>query len=212
MKRSMRFLAAVLFLAAITDPSISAQATSGQGYLVGPGAASIFGLTQSEWLIDSGNTVYVWQFVLPVSWTIRTASYTTSNSLPYPAYPLGFGIYSYAGSKLLDVYFDTTATYGDTPVTMTFAGVTLSAGVYYFAQAQPASGIAGPALPLSNGGSTPLTSLLALLNNPAYTLSTSPIAGTAANPMSSGVLPATLGTISPLTDSYIAPAAVIWTP
>jgi hypothetical protein len=169
-------------------------------------------LTQAEWLIDSGNTVYVWQFVLTTSWTISTASYTTSNSLPFPADPLGFGIYSYSGNKLLDVYFDTTATSGNTPVTMTFTGVTLPAGVYYFAQAQPASGVAGPTLLLTTGGSGTQTQFLALLNNPASVLFTSPIAGTAANPMSSGVLPSTLGTISPLTDPYVGPAAVIWTP
>jgi hypothetical protein len=212
MKRSVCLFTAVLFVAALTSPNGSAQSTSGQGYFFGPGVPSLLGLNLGDVPIDSANTVYVWQFTLTACWTIRTATYITGNSLSYPTYPLGFGIYSCSGSKLLDVYFDTTATY-ETPVTLTFSAVTLSPGVYYFAQAQPASGISAHTIEIdSAGGSISLTQLLSTINNPAYTLYTSPIAGTAGNAMSSGVLPSTLGTISPLTDTYISPAAVLWTP
>jgi hypothetical protein len=173
---------------------------------------SLLGLVLGDTLIGNGNTVYVWQFTLTVSWTIRTATYITGNSLSYPTYPLGFGIYSYSGCKLLEVYFDTTATY-NTPVTQTFTGVTLPAGTYYFAQAQPATGIAGPTIVRDGGGgSVTLDQLQSMITAPAATLFTSPIEGTAANSMSGGVLPSTLGTISALTNSGLAPAAVLWTP
>ncbi len=212
MRPSAWILAAVLLSTAIATPTSSAQSTSGQGYLFGPGVPSLLGLTLGDTLIGNGNTVYVWQFTLTVSWTIRTATYITGNSLPYPTYPLGFGIYSYSGGKLLDVYFDTTATYGS-PVTQTFTGVTLSAGTYYFAQAQPATGISGPTMAIgSGGGAVSLDQILAMITSPAATLSTSPIEGTAANSMSGGVLPSTLGTISALTNTGLAPAAVLWTP
>jgi hypothetical protein len=212
MKRSIWLSAAVLFFAVTTGQISSAQSTSGQGYFFGPGVPTVLGASQGETLIGTGNTVYLWQFVLTTSWTIRTATYITYNSLPYPGYPLGFGIYSYAGTKLLDVYFDTTATAGGTPVTQTFTGVTLAAGVYYFAQAQPASGIAGPTLLLNGGGSVTAAQMLAFLNAPAAVLSGSPITGTAANGMSGGVLPTSLGTISPLTDTGVQPASVLFTP
>ena len=212
MKRLLQFLPAVVLFAALASPASPAQETSGQGYFFGPAIGSLNGLNLGDVLIGNANTVYVWQFTLTTSWTIRTATYITGNSLSYPTYPLGFGIYSYSGSKLLDVYFDTTATYL-TPVTQTFTGVTLCAGVYYFAQAQPATGLSAPTISIdSAGGSVTIAQLLDMITAPAAALSTSPIAGTAANAMSGGVLPSTLGTVSALTDTGVAPAAVLWTP
>ena len=156
--------------------------TADQGYFVG---FSVFpvSLTTQE-LIGSVNQVLAFQFVLPFRAIIRTITSEVTTSEASSLYAMG--IYSIDGNTLLvDSGAISGASSGVKSVTIT--AVTLEPGVYWFAQTSNATatiihrslnvtGLAG----IINGGSQEKTIL-------------------AGNASSSGVLPATLGSLTATT-------------
>jgi len=183
--------------------------TSGVGFFWGPGfTGPLFSASISAGtLATTARAVYVFEFTLDSSWTIRTASYMSDNGAS-SAY-FGFGIYSLAGNALLTTSFLSTATSSNTPVTNTFTAVTLPAGTYYFAQSCDNTSVEGVVFLLGYVGQSGVN-LYGLMN-----ANSQPVAMLATNVMSTntGVMPSTLGTLTALTNQAIGGlGAVKWTP
>jgi hypothetical protein len=174
--------------------SIAGPSFSGNGaYMVGPGIRSALFLSDTFGSINANNVggtrtanqVIVYLFMLDVTMTISTVSViATNNSLDEQ---MTFGIYSYTGNKLLDGGSFNASTSPTVQTNTLGSPVTISPGTYWQAQSS-----------VSNGtGATVLGILASALLVPAYVLG--PAAATAANSLSGGVLPATLGTLTPFT-------------
>jgi len=181
--------------------------TPGQNFFFGPGIPFVYGLAWQAGQIGAANqAVYVFGFNLEAAWTLTSASYISQNSGAGEYY--GFGIYDANGNAKIRTSFLSTAIGSAT--TNTFPPVTLPPGFYYFAQSVDATGLSAPSITLpGNGGSISNTTFFTFLNaNGTY------VGGIAANPMgaNTGVMPATLGAISPITTQTIAAAAVKWAP
>jgi hypothetical protein len=189
----------------ITSNTGGGFSTAGQGAFFGPGIVNPYGATlQYSTLATSNNVVYVYQFTLSASWTIRNASFISENSGAGDYY--GFGIYNAAGQALITTSFLSTSITA-AAATNTFSAVTLPPGTYYFAQSVDSTGLNAPAFAFEFGGGS-ATVLLEIMNADSQ-----PLASTAANTMGvgTGVMPATLGTLTPLTTSPNV-AAVKWNP
>ena len=144
----------------------------------------------------SSNTVIVQMFNLPWTQTIQHISVDVVSG--NGAGDLwGFGIYSLAGDKLVASGAISTASTGVATNTLGSA-VTLPAGTYYFAETT--SG----ATALSNYYAFDKTHAVGVLNALAIR------SGTAANPSTAGVLPATLGTITPANTSTYYDPIYVW--
>jgi hypothetical protein len=175
---------------------------SGSGaFMIGPGIRSLADVMGASWvpvqsnevngsLLTAGKlTVYLFQLDVTLTLTKATVSATsgvfgaTSN----------FGIYSFAGAKLLDT--GAFSTVPATTPTNTFTAVTLKPGVYWHAQA---SSTASPGATFQG---------LAAVNDagnilPQFVKNTTR-AATATNLLAGGVLPATLGALTAFTPSSV---------
>lgn len=174
--------------------------TAGQGFFWSNGKTEIPAATissSSNPLVHIANQVLVFQFTLLASYTIRNIGITSPSGVSV-GYHASFGIYDASGNKLIDTGVLSSANMGGFGgYAFSITPVTLSPGVYYFAQTADATtslwyGIqqtgAGVSIffPTWNGASVGGGGTFSLLG------------GVAANASSAGVLPSTLGTISPL--------------
>ena len=161
--------------------------SSGAGYFIGPNLPTFWGLNvSSTTAVGAINTVYVSQFVLASAMTI---GHVTTSVVTGSAGATGnVGIYNSAGTKLVDSGAISLAASSSRPVTP-FTAVTLPPGTYYLAWAQ-----------------TSLTPVVETVLNPSTALilatnANSTKYGTAANALSAGVLPSTLGALTAATTS-----------
>jgi hypothetical protein len=157
-------------------------------YFVGPGLTDLAELYISDTVStatfnSSANAVQVYLFQLDAEYTISKVSIVSiGNSFSVHA---TFGIYSYAGAKLVDGGSFVELT-GSGVQTNSITPVTLPAGVYWFAQSTDTSTSGQwPSVVITN------TSLPSMLST------NSTRSAVAANAASGGVLPATLGTLTP---------------
>jgi hypothetical protein len=200
MKSSIRFFAAVLFLAVVTSLSSSAQAhfsTAGGGGFWGPGlvgaphqwSSQAFGTS----VVVNPGEVHVRQFILESSFTI---GHITTEVLdgPYSG-TFDFGIYDASGNLLLDAGVFNGA-YAEIGVvqTLSITSVTLCPGTYFFAQTASDSSVE----PLGVGGSGSIAAVDAIHN------ATTPRIAVAANTANSltGALPSTLGALTAETSNW----------
>jgi len=144
--------------------------------------------------VTAANVVTVYKFSLPMSFSIsKITSQCTDNLAGQTA---TFGIYSEAGSLLVDGGKFTTIGSGGI-VTNTITPVTLPAGVYWHAQAINAASVAHyPGVAISSG------SIISGFIVPFWVKNSTKV-GNAANILSSGNLPATLGVITPFTPTGV---------
>ena len=188
----------------ITNSAPGAAFGSGVGaFFVGPGivdAALIYGSAQWNAVaanIANGsltaNQVVVYLFELFASFTISKATVTATNSAAGTA---SFGIYTAAGAKVLDAgsFVELTGSGIQTNSVNSGTPVTLPPGVYWHAQAGTTSGTMTfvPGVLISAAATNSLLSMLR-----ANAIRTA----IAANAMVGGVLPATLGTLTPFSPS-----------
>lgn len=188
---------------AVTAASIAALAAgpsfSGSGsFMFGPGITdldSVFNnlgasvpLSEAAGVITA-NKVVVYIFQLTAARTISKVTTVCGSS--NGGVTATFGIYSFAGNKVLDSgNFTCLASSGVQSNSIT--PVTLQPGVYWHAQATTSTN--APVFfgtKVASGGSIPSVLSSWILNATR--------AATAANPLSGGVLPATLGVLTPFT-------------
>ena len=168
---------------------------SGNGaYFYGPGVTDLALVTGTNALESfafnsGGGTVQVYLFELLVQFTISKASQVAGGSqFGVSAYA---GIYSLAGNKLVDAgSFLYEA--GSGVQTNTFTPVTLPPGLYWHAQATSSSDVGQWVGAAAANGSTGALSLFAKNHTRA---------ATAANAISAGAMPATVGVLTPFTPS-----------
>ena len=157
-------------------------------YFVGPGLTDLAELYISDTVNvatfnSSANAVQVYLFQLDAEYTISKVSITSIGNL-FSVHAT-FGIYSYAGNKLVDGGSFVELT-GSGVQTNSITPVTLPPGVYWFAQSTDTSTSGDwPAVVITN---TTLPSMLSANTTRS---------ATAGNAASGGVLPATLGTLTP---------------
>jgi hypothetical protein len=175
-------------------PAGGSASFSGSGaFMVGPGIRTALFLNDSFSSINANNVngvrtanqVVVYLFQLDVSMTISKVSVqATNNSL---GEQMTFGIYSYTGTKLVDGGSFNAAT-SPTVQTNAISPVTLLPGIYWQAQAS-----------VSNGTGATILGILASASTVPEYVANSVRAATAANTLSAGILPATLGALSGFT-------------
>ena len=173
------------------DITISSSGASFDGngaYFVGPGLTDLAELYIADTVNvatfnSSANAVQVYLFQLDAEYTISKVSITSIGNL-FSVHAT-FGIYSYAGNKLVDGGSFVELT-GSGVQTNSITPVTLPPGVYWFAQSTDTSTSGDwPAVVITN---TTLPSMLSANTTRS---------ATAGNAASGGVLPATLGTLTP---------------
>ncbi len=162
--------------------------TVGQGGFIGAGFPFIFGFYPGATLSGgpvstTSNQVSVFQFQLLATYTISKISMRVVTGAATST--ANFGIYSSAGTKLIDSGAMSTATSASNQTVTLGTPVTLTPGTYYFAQ----SATTGAATVLGFALGIPATNPNIINLNATRT-------GQAANSTSSGVMPATLGTIT----------------
>jgi len=187
------------------DLTVTGSSLSGNGaYFFGPGITdlgTIYGasLLGSATMNGTAGVVQVYLFELTASYTISKASVLAIGSqFGVHGY---FGIYSYAGVKLVDggSFLDEASS---NVQTNSFTPVTLPPGTYWFAQATSSTGV-GQYVGITVSGSGANAGKVWTQNTTR--------AATAANAISGGALPATLGTLTPFipsnsnSDSIICP-------
>ena len=183
-----------------TIASTSATFSGNASFMFGPGLRDLNGVfTGPGWQAPSAtavnganvaNRVVVYLFQLDVAITVSKASISCTNNTIGPL--ASFGIYSFAGNKLLDTgtfLCLTTPTIQTNTISPT---VTLPPGVYWHAQTSNTAGGADTFTGIV------LQSAAGTRAMPLYIKNTTRC-GTAANPSVAGVLPATLGTITAFT-------------
>jgi hypothetical protein len=138
----------------------------------------------------TANQVTVYRFMLDFAITISEATTECLTNTGGGATGT-FGIYDDSGNLLVNAGTWLTLT-SPGIVTNTFTPVTLQPGVYYHAQAATVTSSGFPGLSVNSGSITEIDQI------PVYVKNATRL-GTAANPLSSGSLPATLGTITPFT-------------
>lgn len=126
--------------------------------------------------------ITVFQFTLSSPWTVRTVACNVVGSAAGGSF--NFGIYSTAGNKLVDSG-SLSGVSANVIVSNTITPVTLPAGSYYFAVSAHATASTVTAYSLNS------TVLESVLNNSGTVK-----VGQAANKTATGVMPATLGTIT----------------
>jgi hypothetical protein len=187
----------------------TAQFSGNASFMFGPGIRDLGTVFGGNWGapqansvagVVTANKVTVYLFQLDVAITISKASVTCTNNTIGPT--ASFGIYSFSGNKLVDAGSFNLLT-SPTVQVNTFSSVTLPPGIYWHAQACTTTGTATFAgIVVSNGANND--------SIPAYVKNATRCA-TAANLMSGGVLPATLGALTPFTplstqgDGFCAP-------
>ena len=173
------------------DITISSSGASFDGngaYFVGPGLTDLAEVYTADTVnvatfTSSANAVQVYLFQLDAEYTISKVSITSEGNL-FSVHAT-FGVYSYAGTKLVDGGSFVQLT-GSGVQTNSITPVTLPPGVYWFAQSTDTSTSGEwPAVTITN---TTLPSMLSANTTRS---------ATAGNAASGGVLPATLGTLTP---------------
>jgi len=156
--------------------------TAGEGYFYGPGMlfAPPNTMTDND-IVSSSNQVYAAQFIFLVTMTIRNISYRFSSGSG--GTHGGFGIYNAAGTSLLITTGAMNASV-HTVQTVSITPVTLSPGVYWFAQTADDNGVKGAGFGILSTDPMDIANAVA----PRFAL--------CSNAGSAGVLPATLGTFS----------------
>lgn len=163
---------------------VAALSTGGQGYFVSAGLLNCIGIGTPSAVVTAGQQVYCFQFVLPFAMTVGRVSIGVAVGVASSTVTVG--IYNASGNKLIDS--GTFSGAANANLTNTFTGVLLPPGVYYFVQsASTQTTLTVQTTPQALYNATGA----ALLN-----LQTTKKVGTAANPAVSGVLPASLGTIT----------------
>lgn len=148
---------------------------------------------------EANNSVWVYQFTL--GYNIAVGHLSTWITTGIGAQTVNFGVYSAAGSKILDSGAIPASATGAQSVSIT--PVTLLAGVvYYFAQSSSNTNVST----ITIGQSAQYNTMKTLVNTYGIRI------GEAANTTSAGVMPATLGTITPDTGDDVQMAAVLFEP
>ncbi len=150
-----------------------------------PGAIALNSVSGSTKLSNNANELKCYQFVCPYGITI--SAYAVRIGTGVASTSGNIGLYSADGNtKLVDVNFSTVTS--SAQLTGSFGSTALSAGtVYWLVCASASTSVSVTAQAnVSLGGS----GLATLINGNSVK------SGTAANALSAGVLPATLGTIS----------------
>lgn len=169
---------------------------AGQGSFLGPGIQlpiPIFDGQAGQTIVTSANEVRVTQFVLLSSYTIRKVAVDVTALVA--ASTCSFGIYDVSGNKLIDSTAINSASTGLKSVTLG-TPVVLPAGLYYFAQSATAAGVQVP-----GGGTTISAAIFNTWNAGGYN-------AIAANVVSGGVMPATLGVLTPTTSGTFTGVAL----
>jgi hypothetical protein len=178
---------------------------SGTGaFFVGPGITDVslvFGAPYWNATIPSNeanatytaNQVVVYIFQLFATFTISKASQVASNNVG--GVHATFGIYTEAGAKVLDAGAFLASTGAGVQTNNVNGGtpVTLPPGVYYHAQAATTTNTGMTFLGVQPNSTNPVAMFLTNFPNRA---------AIAANALSSGILPATLGTLTSFTPSH----------
>jgi hypothetical protein len=161
----------------------NSAASSGQGGFASWGLLSPTGIASSNIVISgSANQLKGVQFCLHPAQVVRRAAFWIGTTAA--AGKLAFvGMYDANKNKIFQASFSTT-TASTKVVDSSFTSVILLPGVYYYMLSCDSTTVTTDTLSPASGSP-------GLLQN-----NTSPKMGTAANPVSSGVLPATLGTIT----------------
>ncbi len=153
--------------------------TSGSGYIFLPSIVIPSGGSSAA-MTGAANRIQVVQFVLPTGITVRKL--TANIATPSAGQRIFVGVYSTAGAKLLD-----TALPCGTPnatIAALASPVTLSAGTYFYAFSASDTTCGITAMPLAGGFAN-------MLQKNSIRLAT------AANAVSGGVMPASLGALTP---------------
>jgi hypothetical protein len=152
-------------------------------YLV-PGTISLVTVSGPSKLSNTANVLKCYQFVCPYSITLT--KYAVRVETGVASTTGNIGVYSEDGNtKLIDFNFSTASS--STNLTGTFSSVSLVGGTaYWLVGASGSTSVTVSDIGVSLGGSA----IVGLING------NSSKNGTAANTLSGGVLPATLGTIS----------------
>jgi hypothetical protein len=179
--------------AGASGSSINAS-TAGQGYFFG---GTVFAPTRAPISVvwTPANEVRVWQFVLPFATTVRKFSVRVGTLSAGGTF--GAGIYDATGSRLWWGTVSTAAT-GDVTSTTTGGDTYLPPGVYYYAWTND-----NVVAAFQNFQEQPVFS--ALMNKSGNSF------GAAANASVAGVLPTTLGVITPSSLSF-SPVVVAFAP
>ncbi|KKL86480.1 hypothetical protein LCGC14_1944300 [marine sediment metagenome] len=133
--------------------------------------------------VSTNNQVRAFLFVLPFREIVRRITITITNSIASSL--VGVGIYDKDGNRLL--HSGAIDSSSAAVISTTITAVTLEPGVYYFAQ--------------TTNDTTVQARIWSAVNvtGPILNEGTLKLVGSAANSSSSGVLPATLGTITAAT-------------
>lgn len=164
----------------------SGFATPGYGGFWGAGLpiSDVYGaaIAGGGTISTTANQITAIQFTLFSPFTISSVSARVTAGVSTAT--MNFGVYSIAGNKLLDSGAMAAASSSSSP-SNAITPVTLPVGTYYFAQSADHTGVQVMAFSLGN------TAMADLINaNGSIKI------GQATNSTSSGVMPATLGTIS----------------
>ena len=138
----------------------------------------------------TANQVVVYRFMLDVAITISKATTQCLTNTGGGATGT-FGIYDDSGNLLVNGGTWLTIT-GPGIVENTFTPVTLQPGIYYHAQSATVTSSGFPGFSVNSGSVSDVDQIPVYVKNATR-------AGVAANPLSMGSLPATLGTITPFT-------------
>jgi hypothetical protein len=171
--------------------------TAGQGFFLG--AQSICGdaasIDSSGESINTDDVVYVMQLNLEAAYTVRSAAVYVITSGGSPG-TINVGIYSESGAKLLDSGALNMATASSQQFVQATLGspIVIGPGTYWFAFASTPSGSSSSMLSQAID-----QFFVQMVNEISFPNSSGAVTrfGTAANVLSGGALPATLGTITP---------------
>ena len=160
--------------------------TPGAGYVFLPSIAIPNLASSNTPITGTANQILVVQFVLPTPITARRL--TANISVAAAGQKFFIGVYSTAGKKLLQASLSCGAL-NATTATLT-SPVALPAGTYFYAYGVSNTACAATATPIAVG-------IANMLQKNSIRLATS------SNAVSAGVLPATLGTLTPTALSAI---------
>jgi hypothetical protein len=164
--------------------------TAGQGGFYGPGlfidGVHMQQLASTTAIIASNNQVRVTQFCLIATITVRKVSVAMLDNLAF-GNTATFGIYDASGSKVLDGGLFNTLTSPTIQTNTLGSPVSLTPGTYFLAQGSTTSG-SSHTLGIQTSSDT--------IHGQAIYNTNATRFGVAANALSAGVLPATLGVIS----------------
>jgi len=161
--------------------------TGGQGGFIGPNLGDLFPyysvpttFVTANAVSTTINQITAFQFKLTYSITISRVSIIIRT--PQSTSSVNFGIYSAAGAKLLDSGALNSTSSG--AVHNTITPVTLTPGIYFFAQSSSVTGVFVDGLQPTTQANTNMLNALSVK------------VGQAANSTSAGVMPATLGVLT----------------